>query len=106
MTKKNRSVKVYGMSGYKYQSTPTIMLKGNWLKELGFEIGDYISISCENGKLVITPDVERAELTKAEVEFMERETKALQKKFQKEKERLHLQFVAERKAEYGVAKGV
>ena len=34
MTKKNRSVKVYGMSGYKYQSTPTIMLKGNWLKEL------------------------------------------------------------------------
>ena len=106
MAKKNRSVKVYGMSGYKYQSTPTIMLKGNWLKELGFDIGDYISISCENGKLVITPDVEREELARAEAEFMERETKALQKKYQKEKERLHLQFVAERKVEYGVAEGV
>ena len=106
MTKKNRSVKVYGMSGYKYQSTPTIMLKGNWLKELGFDIGDYISISCENGKLVITPDTERAELVKAEAEFMERETKALQKRFQAEKEKLHLQFVAEHQAKYGVAEGV
>ena len=106
MAKKNRSVKVYGMSGYKYQTTPTIMLKGNWLKELGFDIGDYISISCENGKLVITPDTERAELAKAEAEFMERETKALQKKFQKEKERLHLQFVAEQQAKYGVVEGV
>ena len=106
MTKKNRSVKVYGMSGYKYQTTPTIMLKGNWLKELGFDIGDYISISCENGKLVITPDTERAELAKAEAEFMERETRALQKKFQKEKERLHLQFVAEQQAKYGVTEGV
>ena len=106
MAKKNRSIKVYGMSGYKYQSTPMIMLKGNWLRDLGFDIGDYISISCENGKLVITPDAERAELAKAEAEFMERETKALQKRFQKEKERLHLQFVAERTAEYGVAEGV
>ena len=106
MTKKNRSIKVYGQSGYKYKDTPTIMLKGMWLRELGFDIGDYISISCENGKLVITPDAERAELAKAEAEFMERETKALQKRFQKEKERLHLQFVAERTAEYGVAEGV
>ena len=36
---KKRSIKVYGQSGYKYQETPTIMLKGMWLKELGFEIG-------------------------------------------------------------------
>ena len=106
MAKKNRSIKVYGMSGYKYQSTPTIMLKGNWLRDLGFDIGDYISISCENGKLVITPDTERAELVKAESEFMERETKALQKRFQAEKEKLHLQFVAEHQAKYGVAEGV
>ena len=103
---KKRSVKVYGQSGYKYREIPTIMLKGLWLKEAGFDIGDYISISCENGKLVITPDTERAELAKAEAEFMERETKALQKKFQKEKERLHLQFVAEHQAKYGVAEGV
>lgn len=29
---KKRSIKVYGQSGYKYQETPTIMLKGMWLK--------------------------------------------------------------------------
>lgn len=105
MTKKNkRSVKVYGMSGYKYKTTPTIMLKGQWLAELGFEIGDYISISCEDGKIIITPDAEKAALMKAEREFMEREMASLNKRFQVEKERLHAQFVAERSAEYGVAK--
>ena len=63
MAKKGRSVKVYGQSGYNYKTVPAIMLKGQWLKELGFDIGDYISISCENGKLVITPDTERREVT-------------------------------------------
>lgn len=28
---KKRSIKVYDQSGYKYQETPTIMLKGKWL---------------------------------------------------------------------------
>ena len=53
---KKRSVKVYGQSGYKYRETPTIMLKGQWLKEAGFDIGDYISVTCEDGKLVIVFD--------------------------------------------------
>lgn len=74
MANKNvRSVKIYGMSGYKYRTTPTIMLKGKWLEELGFEVGDYISVSCENGKIVIIPDIERAAIKKAEQEFMDRE---------------------------------
>ena len=51
----------------------TITLKGQWLKELGFDIGDYVSISCENGKLVITPDVERAAVAEAVTAFMGRE---------------------------------
>ena len=76
--KKTRNMKVYGMSGYRYRSTPTIQLKGEWLKEIGFDIGDYISITCENGRLVITPDAEA------------------------ERKRLHEQFVAECKAEYAV----
>ncbi len=50
---KKRSIKVYGQSGYKYRETPTIMLKGMWLKEAGFDIGDYISVTCEDGKIVI-----------------------------------------------------
>ena len=85
-------MKIYGMSGYNYKSTPTIMLKGQWLKELGFE----------NDKLVITPDAEMAVLKEAEAAFMERETELLQKRFKAEKEKLRAQFVAERTAEYGV----
>ena len=98
--KKNRNMKVHGKSGYRYKATPTIMLKGEWLKELGFEIGDYVSVSCENGKLVITQDVEMAAMKEAEAAFMERETRILQKRFEAEKEKLHAKFVAERKADY------
>ncbi len=99
--KKSTSMKVYGQSGYRYKETPTIMLTGQWLKELGFEIGDYISVSCENGKLVITPDAEKAELMEAEALFMEQETKKLQKRFEAEKAEIRAQFVAERKVGYG-----
>lgn len=99
---KNRSIKVVSQSGYNYKATPTITLKGQWLKELGFDIGDYVSISCENGKLVITPDVERAEMAEAEAAFMEREMASLKKRFEVEKSKLHAQFVAEREARYGV----
>lgn len=93
---KNRSMKVHAQSGYNYKATPTIILKGQWLQEMGFEIGDYISISCEDGKLIITPDAEKAEIAKAEAEFMEKEMKKLQKKFQKEKEMLHIVFYREK----------
>ena len=75
--KKARSMKVYGQSGYKYRETPTITLKGLWLEAAGFRIGDYISVSCENGRLVITPDAERAKVAEAEKTFMERELKVL-----------------------------
>lgn len=98
--KKRRTMKIYGMSGYNYKSTPTIMLKGQWLKELGFEIGGYVTVSCENGRLVITPDAEMAALKEAEAAFMERETKILQKKLEEEKEKLRAQLVAERGTEY------
>lgn len=98
--KKNRNMKVHGTSGYRYKATPTIMLKGEWLKELGFEIGNYVSVSSENGKLVITQDVEMAAIKEAEAAFMERETRILQKRFEAEKEKLHAKFIDERKAEY------
>ena len=53
--KKIRNMKVYEQSGYQYKATPTIMLKGQWLREAGFNIGDSITVTCEDGKLVITP---------------------------------------------------
>lgn len=40
--REKRELKVYGQSGYKYQDTPTIMLKGKWLEEAGFDIGQPI----------------------------------------------------------------
>ena len=92
---KKRSVKVYGQSGYKYKETPTIMLKGLWLKEAGFDIGDYTSVTCEDGKIIITQDVERAAEKAAEAEFMEREMKALQKRYEAEKVKIRAQMVAE-----------
>lgn len=95
---KKRSIKVYGQSGYKYQETPTIMLKGKWLQELGFNIGDYVSITCEDGRLVITPDAERAAIKAREDEFMEREMKALQKRYEAEKANIRTQMVAEQRA--------
>ena len=106
MTKKKRSVKIYAQSGYKYRETPTIMLKGQWLKELGFDIGDYISVSCEDGKLVITPDRERATIIEAENAFMEREMKSLQKRFEEEKKLIHARFVAEDRTNYNVCEEI
>ena len=53
--KKTRSLKVCAQSGYNYKDTPAIMLKGQWLKEMGFEIGTAVTVTCENGKLIITP---------------------------------------------------
>ena len=55
--KNTRQLKVVEQSGYNYKSTPAIMLKGKWLEELGFSIGDYVTVSCDEGKLVITPKV-------------------------------------------------
>lgn len=52
--KKIRNMKVYEQSGYRYKSTPTIMLKGLWLRELGFEENTPISVECSGGRLVIT----------------------------------------------------
>lgn len=98
--KSTRELKVRAQSSYQYKETLTIILKGDWLKESGFDIGDYITVSCENGKLVITPDTARAEMEAAEQAFMKEETRKLQARFQKEREKIHAQYVAERAVGY------
>lgn len=52
--KKERKMKVYAQSGYKYKDTATIILKGDWLKGLGFEPGMPIKVECDEGRLVIS----------------------------------------------------
>ncbi|WP_300700320.1 hypothetical protein, partial [uncultured Phocaeicola sp.] len=64
-------------------------------KEAGFDIGDYISVICEDGKIIITQDAERAAVKAAEAEFMEREMKALQKRYEAEKVKIRAQMVTE-----------
>ena len=51
----SRHLKVYEQSGYKYQPTPTIQLKGKWLEEYGFPAGTDLNVTCADGKLIITP---------------------------------------------------
>ena len=50
---KIRSMKVHEQSGYNYKATPTIILKGQWLKDAGFNIGDNISLECDAGIIII-----------------------------------------------------
>lgn len=52
--KKYREMKVYEARGYQYKQTPSIVLKGKWLSELGFNIGEQIEVKCEDGRLIIT----------------------------------------------------
>lgn len=52
--KEYRDIKVYEASGYQYRRTPSIVLKGKWLAELGVDIGDEITVRCEDGRLIIT----------------------------------------------------
>lgn len=101
-SKKVRNIKVISQSGRNYKPTPTVILKGQWMNEMGFEIGDQIKVECEQGKLVISLNRERMELLDAERAFMETEIKKLQVQFQKEKEEIHARYVAERKAVYGL----
>lgn len=50
-----RHLTVYESSGYNYKPTPTIVLKGAWLRQWGFDPGDKLNIVCEgSGKLTIT----------------------------------------------------
>lgn len=52
--KEYRNMKVYEQGGYHYKSMPAIMLKGQWLRELGFEENTPIVVQCEDGILTIT----------------------------------------------------
>jgi formylmethanofuran dehydrogenase subunit D len=56
--KKERKMKVYAQSGYRYKETATIILKEDWLNDLGLEQGTPIRVECESGRLVITKENE------------------------------------------------
>ena len=95
--KEYRNMTVTEMSGYRYKPTPAIRISGQWLKSVGFDIGDKILVKCENGRLIITPDEAGVKLAEEEKAFMERETKNLHERFLQE----HQMCVAETAGGYG-----
>ena len=50
---KERNLKVYNQSRNGYSNIPTILLKGHWLKEFGFNINDNVIVICEENVIVI-----------------------------------------------------
>lgn len=52
----NRNLKVYELCGYNNKPMPQIRIQGKWLQKCGFSIGDYVSVQCKRGKLIITLD--------------------------------------------------
>ena len=54
MAKETRNIKVYGKFISRDKSyRPQIRLEGLWLSESGFDVGDHISVVCEDGRLTI-----------------------------------------------------
>ena len=53
--KADRRLKVCSVSNGDYRKQkPTIRLRGDWIGDLGFRIGEPIIVHCEGGKLTIT----------------------------------------------------
>lgn len=50
---KVRKLKVYNQSRGNYSNIPTIILKGHWLKEYGFDINTEIFIYCNKHSIII-----------------------------------------------------
>jgi len=48
-----RELKVYEAPGQSSRYRPCIRLQGQWLKNLGFNIGDKITVKEEVGRLII-----------------------------------------------------
>ena len=42
------------MSGGNYTSVPTILLKGKWFEEVGFQMGEYVAVEVEGDKITLS----------------------------------------------------
>lgn len=103
MTKRKdyRELTIGSFGGYGRKSAPQLRLQGQWLEELGFQIGAPVLVKCEDGRIIITPDEARAELEAREKEFIDKEMAVLNKRFAEEKKKIYRQAVAEREERYG-----
>ena len=56
--KQIRNLKVYSQGQNGKWNVPAIILKGDWLKQLGFDCNIAIEVICEKDKLIILNKVE------------------------------------------------
>lgn len=51
-----RKLKIYAqsMGGGNYTSVPTILLKGKWLEEAEFQMGEYVGVEVQRDKITLT----------------------------------------------------
>ena len=89
-----RELTVTEAAGSRKAGTPGIRIQGQWLRELGFQVGDPVLVQCEDGRLVIQKDDLRIKRREQEQE----ELKKLQERYEAEKRQIKQHFVAERSA--------
>ena len=98
--KKYRDLTIGEIYNGNNKAVPMLRISGKWFQELGFNSGDYVRITCEDGKIIITPNKEKAIEKAAEKAYMEAELIKLKDRFKKEKEEIHARYVAEQKVNY------
>lgn len=52
---KERHIKVYESPGQK-RDVPRINLQGDWLAKLGYQVGDKLKVSFEDGRIIVEHD--------------------------------------------------
>lgn len=57
----DRNLTVHATSGCQYKDIPTLQLKGAYLQDFGFRIGDPVTVHLEDRRIVIIPREEETE---------------------------------------------
>lgn len=79
-----RKLKIYEQSqGTSYTPVPTIIIKGLWLKESGFNAGEYLEVEVEGDKIVLSKTTPPAPKEKSFNQKIEELTPAQKKKLEK-----------------------
>lgn len=65
-----RKLKIYSqsMGGGNYTQVPTILLKGKWLEEAGFQCGEYVEVKVEGDKISLTKTTPPERVTESSIE--------------------------------------
>lgn len=56
------------MGGGNYTSVPTILLKGKWLEEAGFNMGKYVDVEIDGDRIILSKTTPIEKLNKLLIE--------------------------------------